>query len=121
MNADEAVELCTEARELVRRDPGSTAHRRGAAFIGRQAIEGAIRAALGSYEVREMRWKSRFLVLDTIAPQTNARRGYQLWSAWSEVCHYRPYDLLPDEAVIVEHLDDTSSWISGIAESPRMT
>jgi hypothetical protein len=108
-----AVELCDEARELARRAPGSIAHRRGAAFIGRQAIELATRNALGHYDVKEMRWRSRFLVLATVAPMTNARRGYLLWSSWSEICHYHPYDLVPNEAVITMRLDETRKWIVG--------
>lgn len=115
MSADDPLALCRGANDLLSLNPSSTAHRRGAAFVARQAIEAAVRAALGGAERREMRWKSRFLVLDVIDPLAEARHGLQLWSAWSELCHYHPYDPLPGEEMIRHRLDETRTWITSLA------
>lgn len=124
MTADEALALCCGASDLIRHHPASVAHRRGAAFVARQAIEGTTRAALGPYDTRRMRWRSRFLLLATLAGRDEARRhlarrGYLLWSAWSEVCHYRPYDLVPSAPVLLYRLDETTAWIHTTATAAR--
>ena len=65
-----------------------------------------------------MRWKSRFLVLRAVASHVDARRGYLLWSAWSELCHYQPYDLMPDAQILGVRIDDTARWIAGQYDMP---
>lgn len=107
-------DLIQGAESLLLHDPMSIAHRRGAAFIARQAIELAVRSALGGAEQSGMKWASRFLVLGVVRPDAAAERGRVMWERWSEVCHYHHYDLVPSAAAVQERLLETQRWIDGL-------
>jgi hypothetical protein len=111
---DAALELCEGAAFLLARNPTSTAHRRGAAFVGRQALEAAARAALGTAEVQGMTWRSRFLVLRALSEAAEAALGYSLWARWSQLCHHATYDLLPGAAEISHRIAESRTWIAAL-------
>ena len=112
------TELLENAEQILKASPRSVAHRRAASLVARQAIEAAVRAALGDIEQPGMRWRSRFLVLETERRRTDARRGYLLWRSWSDHAHYRAYDLVPDAPTLHDQLTATRSWIEGVAGKP---
>jgi len=116
--SDDPLALSAGARSVLARQPTSSAHRRGCGFLARQAIEMALRHELGAEDQADMKWKSRFLVLGDRLPAV-AHRGRALWAGWSEVCHYRPYDLVPDAATLNHWIDETESWLRLLAEPQR--
>jgi hypothetical protein len=109
---DGPLNLCDGATHVLTRDPASLAHRRGAAFLARQSIEGTIRAMLGRHDADRMRWKSRFMLAEELHPGADARRGHRLWVAWSEICHYHPYDLVPGAVVLTDRIATTRTWVA---------
>lgn len=109
--------LCDGAALLLAGSPASTAHRRGAAFLARQAIERLVRTELGERVGDRATWKSRFLVLGVVRPDVDAARGHWLWSRWSEICHYHAYDLVPLADEVQRRIDETREWI--VAASQR--
>ena len=102
------------AQLVLFRNPASLAHRRGSAFLARQAVEGAVRMALGKRESWNMTFRSRFILLRLVCPEAMAREGHSLWAALSEVCHYHPYDLVPPASDVQLLLTDTQSWINDV-------
>lgn len=115
MDTENHPDLLMGAEELLLRNPNSVAHRRGAAFLARQAVEAAVRDALGPADAPMMRWASRFLVLGVQRPDAAVERGRLLWERWSEICHYHQYDLVPAAAVIRYRIDETRQWIDGLS------
>ncbi len=109
--------LCDGAALVLAASPGSISHRRGAAFLARQAIERMVRTELGERVGDRATWKSRFLVLGVVRRDVDAARGYWLWSRWSEICHYHAYDLVPLADEVQRRIDETHAWI--VAASQR--
>lgn len=114
MTVVDPAERCDGAHRLLALAPTSPAHRRGAAVMARQAIESSVHTAMGREDVPDLRWRTRFLVLANLFPAVDARRGHTLWSAWSQVCHYHHYDLLPAAAVIAHRIDETTAWVEDV-------
>jgi hypothetical protein len=102
--------LLVGAHQVLVSQPRSVAHRRACGFLARQAIEGEIRSRLGESDRQRLRWKSRFLLLEYIGDKS-ARKGHALWAAWSELCHFHPYDLIPDAPAITDLLAETDRWL----------
>ena len=73
-----------------------------------------MREALGDADQHGMRWRSRFLLLETERRRTDARRGYLLWRSWSDHSHYRAYDLVPDAPTLHHQLATTKAWVSAL-------
>jgi hypothetical protein len=105
-----SASLLVGARQVLTSEPRSVAHRRACGFLARQAIEGEIRSRLGDSDRQGLRWRSRFLLLEHQG-DTSARNGHALWAAWSELCHFHPYDLIPDAPVINDLLVATGQWL----------
>lgn len=108
----DALDLVDGAAALLARAPTSIAHRRGAAYIARQAVEAAVRHALDEADSPGMSWASRFLVLGALQKDVDAKRGRLIWERWSEVCHYHHYDLVPGPGALSERLAETRRWIA---------
>lgn len=113
-----ATELLVGARALLNSPASTTGHRRGSCFLARQAMEAAVRAALGPFDRRDLRWRTRFVVLRLVTGAPAARHGHQLWAQWSDWCHYHPYELVPNTTELLEHLRVTERWVNAAAR-PR--
>lgn len=109
--------LCAGASAVLDRDPGSVAHRRGAAFVARQAIERGVRSSVDARVGDRATWSTRFLVLDTTNPDANAPVGRVLWLRWSSICHYSVYDLIPLADEVQRMINETEAWLDGLAGS----
>jgi len=109
--------LLDGAAQVLARRPGSGAHRRAAAFLARQSIERVVQAEVDARAGSRSKWASKFLVLGTLRPDIDARRGRMLWSEWSEICHYHAYDLVPLADEVARRIDDTRAWLQQFTDA----
>lgn len=107
------------ASQILASSPASLAFRRACAVVARQAIEAAVHEALGVIDDPRIKWRSRFLLMETELKRADARHGYLLWRTWSEHAHYHAFDLVPDAPALTELLATTRSWITGL-QSPQV-
>ena len=113
------LQLHDGAGQILASSPASVAFRRACSVIARQAIEAAVREALGGVDQPRINWRSRFLLMETELKRSDARHGYLLWRTWSDHAHYHAYDLVPDAPALTELLATTRSWIAG-SRSPQV-
>ncbi|MGH1488191.1 MAG: hypothetical protein ACRBK7_02160 [Acidimicrobiales bacterium] len=110
------TKLIASAKAVLELQPESIVYRRGSAYLARQAIESAVRLALGPNDRSRMQWRSRFLVLGVLQPEFSVGTGHQLWKLWSRTIHYHYYELLPRHEVLANRIEQSSSWIAGLEE-----
>lgn len=108
------TDLIASAKSVLELRPDSAVYRRGSAYLARQAIERAVRVALGPEDNPQMQWRSRFVVLGALQPELMVGAGHQLWKWWSRTIHYHSYELLPRHDVVGRRIEESCAWIIGI-------
>lgn len=113
--SDDGAALLADARSAL---GGSAAWggawQRAAAFLGRQALEAAVRdfwARSGS-GMGECSMSAQLVCLPFCVDDAGAaRRARQCWYALSSACHAHPYELAPTVAELRGLLDEVEAFI----------
>ena len=115
-------ELLMQARLLASRgigNLGSTASR-GAALLGRAALEEALFGLFG--ELRQLSGRAMFLVLPNVFPREPARRAAFAWGRLSAASHHHAYEMPPTAEeldLILDTVHDVLEAVRGVKEARR--
>jgi len=114
----ESTDLLEQARDLLRRGPGSTAGLwpRAAALLARQALETALDDFWRDKGIDLARCSSRaqLICLRTYHPDKDAARyAHQVWAALSRACHHHTYELAPTAG-------ELEGWITWVDQFQKL-
>ena len=116
------AELLSEARSLISRPDASMAGvwPRTAAFLTRQALEGAVNArwaasSATSPMLHATMW-SRLVCLPAYVSGPEARQAIFAYAALSSACHYHSYELAPTAGELTGWITDVEALVAQLGK-----